>query len=136
MNLKDDKGIYCLVVKLSKDTKIKIGELGKINFLKGFYLYSGSAMNGLMNRISRHRSKQKKLFWHIDYLLKSKYAKIIFAIPIKTDKRLECELNRTVSKLPDATPIKSFGCSDCKCDTHLFYFKEKDFKQKITEIKL
>jgi len=136
MKLKQDKGIYCLIIKLSRSTKIKVGSLGKIDFLKGVYLYSGSAMNGLTNRINRHRKKQKKLFWHIDYLLNSRYAKIIFVIPIKTDKRLECILNRMVSQFPDATPVKGFGCSDCKCETHLFYFKEKDFKQTIKEIKL
>lgn len=131
--MKKDKGIYCLVMKLNKNTKIKIGKLGKINFPKGFYFYSGSAMSGLMERINRHRRKQKKLFWHIDYLLK--HAKIFHIIPIKTDRRLECVLNRTVSKLPSVKPVKGFGCSDCKCESHLFYFSEKNFRELITKVK-
>ena len=129
-----DSGIYCLFIKLSKDQKIRIGKLGRIFFPKGVYVYTGSAMNGLITRIDRHKRKQKKLFWHIDYLLK--HAKIFHVISIKTNKRLECALNNMVSKLPNAKPIKGFGCSDCKCESHLFYFPEKNFKQIIFKIKL
>jgi sugar fermentation stimulation protein A len=92
-------------------------------------------MNGLMKRINRHRKKQKKLFWHIDYLLNSKYAKIFHVIPIKTDEMLECALNKKVSELPGAELVKGFGCSDCKCESHLFYFKEDDFKKMMTKTK-
>jgi len=33
-------------------------------------------MNGLENRINRHLRKEKKMHWHIDYLLASENAKI------------------------------------------------------------
>lgn len=59
------KGIYVIVVKISKNTAIKIGRLGNIIFNKGIYSYVGSAQNNLEKRIMRHLSKIKKMHWHI-----------------------------------------------------------------------
>ena len=81
------KGIYCLIIKLDKDKSIKIGKLNYINFKKGYYCYVGSALNNLKKRIERHKRKNKKLHWHIDYLLK--HAKIIDTLKIETDKMSE-----------------------------------------------
>jgi len=71
------KGSYILLIKLLKDSEIKVGSLGTISFKKGFYVYVGSAMGGLEQRINRHLRKNKKTFWHIDYLLNNRGAKII-----------------------------------------------------------
>lgn len=117
-----DSGIYSLIIRLEKDQSIRIGRSGKINFKKGFYIYTGSALNGLKARIERHRNKNKRLFWHIDYLLSSRYAKLCEVIAIRTDKKFECKLNSIISSLPNAQPIKKFGCSDCSCRSHLIYF--------------
>lgn len=123
----EDSGIYSLIIKLEKNQNIKIGNLGKVDFSKGFYVYTGSALKGLKTRISRHMKKHKKLFWHIDYFLASKHAKISKVIAIKTNKRLECKLNEIVSSLPNAkVVVKGFGCSDCSCKSHLVYFDDKD----------
>ncbi|MBU4245420.1 MAG: GIY-YIG nuclease family protein [Nanoarchaeota archaeon] len=70
------KGIYCLVIRLEKDARIRIGSLGELFFEKGSYVYVGSAMNGLENRIARHLRYEKKLHWHIDYMLSNKCARI------------------------------------------------------------
>lgn len=53
------KGCYCLIIKLEKNEKIKIGKLGSINFKKGHYVYVGSAMNSLESRLKRHLSDEK-----------------------------------------------------------------------------
>jgi len=119
-----DSGVYTLIIKLDKNQVIKIGELGRLDFKKGFYIYTGSALKGLKKRIERHRKKQKKLFWHIDYLLANKHSKILQIMAIKTKKKLECKLNKIISSLPNAKAVKKFGCSDCKCKTHLYYFDE------------
>ncbi|WP_296804597.1 DUF123 domain-containing protein, partial [uncultured Methanobrevibacter sp.] len=56
------KGCYCLIIKLSNSSKIKIGKkLGEIDFTKGHYVYVGSAMNSLESRINRHLRDEKKL---------------------------------------------------------------------------
>ena len=114
-------GIYKLVIDLSKDKEIKIGKLGTFIFPKGFYIYTGSAQNGLENRINRHLSSNKKFHWHIDYLLA--YAKVIKVIRYVGSKD-ECKLNSVTGQSADATRIvKKFGSSDCNCATHLYYFK-------------
>ena len=112
------KGTYILVVGVNKQNEIKVGSLGKIKFEKGNYAYVGSAMNSLEKRIERHERKEKKIFWHVDYLLSSPNTKLkkVFIKPSK--KKEEC---KTANKVANTgVPVIGFGCSDCKCKSHLF----------------
>ncbi|MEE1335042.1 GIY-YIG nuclease family protein, partial [Methanobrevibacter sp.] len=113
---------YCLIIDLENSSKIKIGKLGKIDFKKGNYVYVGSAMNYLESRIKRHLSSKKKLHWHIDYLLKK--AEISDVIYNESTRKIECELSRYISS--NAIGIENFGCSDCNCESHLYYFKNRN----------
>ncbi|MBS1259331.1 MAG: hypothetical protein MAG551_02401 [Candidatus Scalindua arabica] len=115
-------GIYNLIIKLSKDREVKIGRLGTFVFPRGFYIYTGSAQNGLEKRINRHLSNSKKFHWHIDYLLScAKITEIFRYIGNRND---ECKLNCMIGKSAQAdTIVKKFGSSDCNCITHLYYFK-------------
>ena len=117
------KGIYILIIKLSKDAKIKIGKLGIINFSKGTYAYIGSAQNNLEKRINRHLKPgdKKKMHWHIDYFLKDKNAKIVKVLYKKATKVDECKTARRFKE--KFKQIENFGCSDCKCNSHLFKIK-------------
>lgn len=116
------KGCYCLIINLKKDTKIKIGKkLGNIEFKQGYYVYVGSAMNSLIGRIERHLSDEKKMHWHVDYLLKK--AKISAVIYNQSRRKIECDLSKYISTQSEG--IKDFGCSDCECESHLYYFKNK-----------
>ena len=116
------KGCYCLIIKLSNNSKIKIGKkLGKLDFTKGHYVYVGSAMNSLESRINRHLSEDKKLHWHIDYLLKKAE---ITCIIYNENKKVECELSQFLKTKTDG--VKNFGCSDCECESHLYYFKNRN----------
>ncbi|MGB2770006.1 MAG: GIY-YIG nuclease family protein, partial [Candidatus Zixiibacteriota bacterium] len=63
------KGIYQLLIRLPESVHIQIGKRGRYRFPKGYYIYTGSAKNGFRGRIKRHLRKEKKHFWHIDYLL-------------------------------------------------------------------
>lgn len=115
-------GIYNLIIKLSKDKEIKIGRLGTFVFPKGFYVYTGSAQNGLEKRIDRHLSRNKKFHWHIDYLLS--YTEIVQVLRYAGVKKDECKLNHLIAKSSGAAPVVvKFGSSDCNCVTHLYYFK-------------
>ena len=67
---------YLLQVILDRDTSVRVGSLGNMDFKKGTYFYIGSARKGLRARVKRHLSGEKRLFWHIDYLLSSKGASI------------------------------------------------------------
>jgi Uri superfamily endonuclease len=116
------KGTYCLIIHLKQNSQIKVGKLGEINFKGGYYIYVGSAMNSLGARIKRHLRENKKLFWHVDYLLSVQDAKIDYVMYVISDDKLECTLASQISK--NGTLISGFGCSDCKCGSHLFYFKD------------
>jgi Uri superfamily endonuclease len=127
------KGSYFLVIFVEKDIQIIVGALGKINFNKGFYFYVGSAMgeygsSTLLNRVKRHflSKNEKKIHWHIDYLLTDVRSKITKAYLIPSKYPLECTISKEFSDLCDKS-IKNFGSSDCKCRSHLFYFKNLDY---------
>lgn len=111
------KGSYTLILELKKDKEIQIGKLGKIIFRKGFYVYVGSALGGLESRISRHLRNSKKIHWHIDYLLE--HSKIIDIFYTENDFKEECNLAKKFEE--KLLPIPHFGCSDCDCDSHLFF---------------
>ncbi|MFB6089230.1 MAG: DUF123 domain-containing protein, partial [Candidatus Aenigmatarchaeota archaeon] len=65
-----------MVLNISENIDVRIGALGKIHFQIGKYIYVGSAQNGIEQRVERHKSSDKKLFWHIDYLLDNGPVKI------------------------------------------------------------
>lgn len=114
------KGAYQLHLRLDKSVRVRVGKLGTFLFPAGRYVYTGSALSGLENRLARHFRKQKKLHWHIDYLLR--HAQIEGVSVVRTEERVECELNRQVLNLPNASVVaKGFGSSDCHCPTHLVY---------------
>lgn len=126
------KGSYILVIKLKENKTLRIGKLGKIYFKKGFYLYVGSALNSLEKRIQRHLKKDKKTHWHIDYLLQ--HAKIINVFYKENNKREECNIVKKLDK--KVSSITGFGCSDCKCGSHLFYSSKNNIMPLVVEIKL
>jgi len=125
------KGVYLLLINLKKNSRIKIGRLGRITFSKGFYVYVGSALNSLQARVARHLSSEKKLKWHIDYLLASPNAEVETVITRQTEKRIECKVNEIIQKF--GKPVERFGSSDCKCKSHLTYFKNLDDVKKAFE---
>jgi Uri superfamily endonuclease len=116
-----DKGTYILLANLDKTQKIKPGKLPETDYEKGIYLYVGRARTGLQARIKRHIRSQKKLFWHVDYLLQK--AKIM-DIWIRQDPIAECRTADEIrhSRPPAPKAIQGFGSSDCRCRSHLFYF--------------
>ncbi|HIE25811.1 TPA: GIY-YIG nuclease family protein [Candidatus Poribacteria bacterium] len=117
-------GIYHLLIQLLQPQEIIIGKLGLFLFPPGYYVYTGSALNGLKARIARHRRKEKRLHWHIDYLLQ--HARIIDVVCHITTARLECEYNGQIMNLPQAQiTVPRFGASDCKCVAHLVYFPNR-----------
>ena len=114
---------YCLIIQLNQNSIIKVGKLGEMDFKKGYYIYVGSALNSLDSRVKRHLSKEKKLFWHIDYLLNSPHATVKEVILERSPEKWECDV--AIEILKKGTPTDRFGCSDCKCSSHLFYFESK-----------
>jgi len=106
-----------LVISVRRDIKVQVGRLGKFDFPKGIYVYTGSARKNLEKRIERHRRKDKTLRWHIDYLLKHRAVEIA---QVNRSGKSECRWNR---ETPGRITVKGFGSSDCRagCGAHLRY---------------
>ena len=114
-------GLYQLVIRLGKGQRIAVGRRGRFIFPAGYYVYTGSGRRGLESRIARHLRKQKKMRWHIDYLLQ--YGQVL-EVKRYGDDQEECELNSRVERLPRGrVVVRGFGSSDCGCRTHMFYFR-------------
>jgi Uri superfamily endonuclease len=118
------KGTYCLIIHVSSNMTVQVGKLGSFDFDEGFYVYVGSALNSLISRLSRHLSDDKKLFWHVDYLLAGSYAELVDIVFAVDEGKWECDIASEVGSF--GVEIKGFGCSDCKCSSHLFKFDNLD----------
>lgn len=125
------RGIYFLLLQLNEPIIKKIGALSEIEFKDGKYVYVGSAQNSLEGRVSRHLRSKKNKHWHIDYLLED--AEIEEVLAFEMESKMECVAAKVLEKEFDK--IENFGCSDCDCDSHLFFSKEtlEGLKEKITK---
>jgi len=126
------KGTYLLVMKLYKDASITVGKLGVIYFKKGYYVYIGSASNGLQQRIQRHLRTYKKIHWHIDYFLP--YTEIVNIFYKENTRKEECKIARLFKK--NFINIPGFGCSDCSCKSHLFHGHLKELSQIANDLQM
>jgi len=99
---------YLLVIEVDKDLKIKTRRR-EFFIPKGLYVYIGS---GDIKRIERHLRKEKKKFWHIDFLLEHAKIKSILVGDIP-EKELAMYLCK---KYPY---IEGFGSSDSPAPSHL-----------------
>lgn len=115
-----DRGAYILIFEVEQTLKLSIGKIGDKFLPRGFYLYVGSAQNGLEARLAPHRRKGKNLFWHVDYLREK--ARLRHALAIRTPSDLECSIARSLSRF--ARVVSGFGSSDCSCEGHLFALDE------------
>ena len=112
-----DRGSYLLLLELRRARRLDVGRLGRLRFEAGWYVYVGSAMQGLTARLARHVRRRKRFHWHIDYLRDA--ADTVIPLPIRSSRREECDLAAAVGGLLEPGPV-GFGCSDCSCPTHLF----------------
>ena len=116
------RGTYCLCISLGTPLELEIGALGMIGFDQGLYVYVGSALNGLEARVRRHlrtsRGDYRATHWHIDYFLREPDVEIGGVYVLLSDLREECRIAGEVMKL--GASVKGFGCSDCRCEAHLF----------------
>lgn len=117
------RGVYIIFLRVREDASIEIGGLGTIRFDRGLYAYVGSAQNSLEKRVARHRSRTKKLRWHIDYLTADERVMVEEAYAYELPRRYECILAEILAE-NSQKPIKGFGSSDCRCQSHLFKVSE------------
>lgn len=127
------KGTYCLCINVNNDQVISVGALGELEFTSGNYIYVGSALNSLYPRLDRHmkhsRGEHDVTHWHIDYLLRNPEVSIQTIYMYDNGEKLECSIAAKVAEHGESKP--RFGCSDCKCNSHLFKVGSFDFIEKM-----
>lgn len=116
------KGVYILILRLDESRDIRVGKLGRLRFRRGYYAYVGSAQgSGGEKRVIRHfnmaHRKNAPRKWHIDYLLP--HSEAICAVFSETDEDLECIVAKIIGDFSEG--IEGFGCTDCSCESHLFF---------------
>ena len=118
------KGTYALLLSLDEESHIVVGRLTERLFPPGYYLYVGSALGGLFQRIERHIRGDGRLHWHIDYLRRK--AVVVEIWYVVSGEQFECSWYKAALKIPHASvPVSGFGSSGCRCGSHLLYFTHK-----------
>ena len=115
-------GLYVLLLRLNIAVMLRVGALGEVTLPAGDYLYVGSARRGLRARIDRHRRREKRVRWHIDYLTTHPGCDLEDVLAFVDPAITECELLRVVAAATGATaPVPGLGSSDCRsgCPAHL-----------------
>lgn len=123
--MKSKPGTYVLVLHSDRSACVRIGHWGLLDIRPGYYLYVGSAFGpgGVLARVSRHCYKAKSKRWHIDYLREFTILKSVWYSYSKV--RLEHRWAEALAELNETESVKGFGCSDCKCESHLFFTVEE-----------
>jgi Uri superfamily endonuclease len=117
----DRPGTYALLIDVPRRMTIPIGRgRRRTGFDIGTACYVGSAFGpgGLVARLRRHASTDKKLHWHVDWLLRR--ARLTAAMFVASEDRRECAWARWFDSHTEAC-VRGFGSSDCSCPGHLFH---------------
>ncbi|MCJ8501095.1 GIY-YIG nuclease family protein [Desulfatitalea alkaliphila] len=125
-SLPDAKGSYLLILFLPGSRTIQVGRLGPMVFDRGWYVYAGSAFGpgGLAARLGRHLQPLVKAHWHIDHLRTA--AKVVAAWMAIGPPVREHDWAAALTEGPEAgTAVRGFGCSDCRCLSHLIHFTRR-----------
>ncbi len=119
--MKSDPGTYALILQCGSNVSVQIGHWRQIDILPGYYIYNGSAFGpgGVRARVLRHLRMDKPKHWHIDYL--SEFVTPVAVWVSYETERLEHQWAQVFYDMPELTPFQGFGCSDCKCSSHLFH---------------
>jgi Uri superfamily endonuclease len=110
-----ENATYQLLIAVHEAIRVRVGRLGEFAFAPGYYVYTGSARRGMKARLMRHLSVDKRLRWHIDYLLANPHVTVV---DVRILDQPECAANQRVA---GSIPVPGFGASDCRsgCGAHL-----------------
>jgi Uri superfamily endonuclease len=114
-----------LILQSFSTESIQVDSWGQLHLREGYYLYVGSAFGpgGVQTRVGRHFRTGKRKHWHVDYLRER--VTPLEAWASYESKHLEHEWAQALSKMDEIIAIQGFGCSDCKCYSHLFHSSTK-----------
>jgi len=125
-------GVYILAISVKENIELNVGALGSMFFEKGMYAYVGSAQNNVKKRVERHLERTKKKLWHVDYLLSNEQVAVEQVFYKKAEKIEECSIAQRLGERN--IPIEDFGCSDCRCRSHLFLLKDPDYLRTLGQL--
>jgi Uri superfamily endonuclease len=112
-----------LFINIEKDISFKTAKRS-FNLKRGTYVYIGSAMKNLYQRVGRHISYKEgsyKKNWHIDNLLENGEVIRVFLIP--DGKYREIEISKLFNS--EFSAVKGFGASDIKeLESNLYYIED------------
>jgi Uri superfamily endonuclease len=114
-------GLDQLRICLKQPRTIRISALGSRILPAGWYVYTGSARNGLAQRVGRHLRREKQKHWRIAYLLA--VAVKVEASVLPETQRTECSLHRNLTGGKVVVP--GFGSTDCGREAHLGWFGKR-----------
>jgi len=126
-----NKGDYVVLLFLEEAVEISC-RCKNWTLESGYYMYIGSAMSSLAERVKRHLIEEKRKYWHID-LLREK-AEGVAALLLPTEKQREEELSNFVSQYGEAVP--NFGASDCSTDSNLYRLELRNIERIFSSIVL
>ncbi len=110
-----DAGVYALLI-FCPECRLTVGALGEIHFPESYCVYVGSAQRNMQKRIKRHLRRDKKLRWHIDYLLTR--AEVVDYFTVSAPKK--CEEKIAMQLQDQFNYVSNFGASDSRARSHLF----------------
>lgn len=115
-------GTYVLVLRCDAERSVSVGRWGTLDVRSGYYLYVGSAFGpgGVRARVMRHCLLSKRKHWHIDYLRDVATLEEVWYS--HSPERVEHDWAGVLNRMDGSEPVRGFGCSDCRCESHLFYF--------------
>jgi Uri superfamily endonuclease len=129
-------GTYTLILSSCTEKPVDIGKLGTLLLKPGFYAYIGSAFGpgGLKARINHHLNHSGRPHWHLDYL--RPFLELCEIWYTCDSIRREHQWAEIHARTRGAhLPLPGFGSSDCRCLSHLFFYKSKpsgnQFRRKI-----
>jgi len=119
-------GTYALLLSSTANDEIQIGKRGKLRLRPGYYLYVGSALGpgGLRARLAHHLRPAERPHWHIDYLRAHTIPEQVwFSYHLRSREHAWARCISAISSV--SAPMAGFGSSDCRCETHLFFFRQR-----------
>jgi Uri superfamily endonuclease len=115
-----NSGIYFLLLRLPRSVTISLRHT-PYRLPRGFYVYTGSAQRNLAQRIARHMRHDKKLHWHVDYLLRCTTVSAVRYLP-EASRADEVVCAQRWADAADFIPVPKFGASDSAARSHLAGF--------------
>lgn len=119
--LQSRPGTYALVCRCENRELVPVGCLGACQLREGYYVYVGSAFGpgGVRARVMRHRRREKRRHWHVDYL--REHVSVAEVWYTHDPVRREHQWVEAMNSMGLVLSFNGFGSSDCTCFSHLLH---------------